>query len=102
MKRCFLLFMFFSMLISPVWATNCSKYAANTYAEENNKEKVRITVKKEVITPYAQEFGSHFIPYIAYGYGDMRAKKMKKSRITYICLLDNDQLPMWSHVYFSK
>ena len=102
MKRLVLLVIFFLILINPVLATNCSKYAEKNFAEENNKERVRITVKKEVITPYAQEFGDSFIPYIAYGYGDIRAKKMKKSRITYICLLDNDMQPMWSHLYFSK
>ena len=101
MKQFFLLFILL-ILISPVWATNCSKYTEKTFAEENNKEKVHITVKKEIITQYAQDFGDSFIPYIAYGYGDLKAKKMKKSRITYICLLDNDQLPFWSHVYFSK
>ena len=93
MRRIFLFIVFFVFAL-PVLATDYSKFAEKTYAEENNKENVHITVKKEVIDKYGQEYGSNFIPYIVYGYGDMKAKKMRKSRVTYTCLLDANMLPL--------
>ena len=101
MKRLFfILAICFSVL--SVNATEYSKFAAEQYAQENNKENVKITVKKEHVEEYAQEVGDTFVPYIAYGYGDLKAAKCRKQRITYICLLDNERNPLWSHIFPSK
>ena len=101
MKRVILaLFLCFSILGAS--ATEYSEFAAKEYASRCNKENVRITVKKEHVEKYAQEVGEQFIPYIAYGYGDMRARKCRKERITYICLLDCDYNPMWSYIFPTK
>ena len=80
------------------YATEYSEYAAKQYGKIHNLEKLHITVKKEHVEEYAQEIGQTFIPYIAYGYGDLKAKRCKKARISYICLLDCDLYPLWSYV----
>lgn len=101
MKRILLALVFcFSILVAS--ATEYSEFAAKEYAQRCNKENVRITVKKEHVEKYAQEVGEEFIPYIAYGYGDMRARKCRKQRVSYICLLDCDLNPLWSYIIPSK
>ena len=101
MKRVFLI-LAICFSIMQISATEYSDFAAKEYAQRCNKENVRITVKKEHIEEYAQEVGNTFIPYITYGYGDLKAKKCHKQRITYLCLLDKDCNPLWSHIFPSK
>ncbi|MBR1776743.1 hypothetical protein IJ750_06710 [bacterium] len=101
MKRVLLALVFCLTVLSST-ASEYSDFAAKQYGERCNKENVKITVKKEHVEQYAQEVGSNFIPYIAYGYGDLKAQKCRKQRISYICLLDCDLNPIWSYIVESK
>ena len=98
MKRVNLLLMLFFLMSSFCHGTEYSEFAAKNYAEEYNLDKVHITVKKEHTEELAQEFGQTFFPYIVYGYGDIKGKKCKKKRISYICLLDCKLNPIWSYI----
>ena len=87
------------LLITPAFAhtTDASKYLKDKYEELYNKQ-VKIVVTKEHTEEYQQKIGEVFIPAITYGYGTMKVKGQKKSRVAYICLLDNDLKPIWGHV----
>lgn len=85
-----------------VYATEYSKFAEKEYAKKINADKVHIVVKKEHVEKYSQEIGCEFVPFIAYGYGDLKVSGQKKQRITYICLLNKNLKPTWSEIYFSK
>lgn len=85
--------------------TYCSEYsvyAAKNFAYKRCVDKVKITVKKEHLQLFAQEIDGKFIPYIVYGYGDLKSKQTRKIRISYICLLNFSQKPIWSDIYISK
>ena len=85
-------------IAAPAFASDYSAYAAKNY-EECCGKKVKITVKKEHVEKLGQEVGGKFIPYIAYGYGDMKVVKERKKRISYICLLDENCQPFWSCIF---
>lgn len=97
MRKLFLFLMLF-FISSTAYGTEYSEYAAKQYSEKCNIQKVKITVKKEHVEEYAQEIGQTFVPYIVYGYGDLKGKKCRKQRISYVCLLDEKLNPMWSYV----
>ncbi len=101
MKRIVLL-MGIYLCMTSVWATEASKFAEEQYSKQTGNERVHITVKKEHTVEYQQKIGEQMIPAITYGYGDMKAKKRKKCRITYICLLDENCNPIWSYIFPSK
>ena len=87
------------LFISPaVVATSCSEYAAKCHGELCGIIKPHITVKIEHTEKYEQVSGKMFIPYITYGYGDLKGKKYKKKRISYVCLINSDYMPLWSSV----
>ncbi len=102
MKKLFLLIAFCIGMLSASASTEASKFAEEQYSKQTGNEKVHITVKKEHTVEYQQKIGKQMIPAITYGYGDMKAKKQKKCRITYICLLDEECKPMWSYIIPSK
>lgn len=103
MKNLVLLLVFsLCVLSSYAVSTDASRYAEKEYGKQTGNPKVRINVKKEHTVEYQQKIGDKVIPAITYGYGDMKAQKMRKTRITYICLLDEDCNPMWSYIVPSK
>ena len=103
MKNLFLILgLCFSVLSVYASSTEASKYAEEQYAKQIGNEKVSINVKKEHTMEYDQKVGELKIPAITYGYGDMKAKKCRKIRISYICLLDEDCKPIWSYIVPSK
>ncbi|MBR6127563.1 hypothetical protein IKQ21_07765 [bacterium] len=89
-------------LTLPAFSTEFSDYAAKQFAHSCGREKVHITVKKEHIEIFAQEVGEKFVPFVVYGYGDLKSKNCKKQRVTYICLLDTSANPLWSYISFGK
>ena len=99
MRRFFILLL---LVTIPAGASEYSKFAEKNYASQNCLEKVHITVKKEYKEPFAQEIGDKFVPYIVYGFGDLKSKGHKKKRITYTCLLNMCLKPFWSDVYESQ
>ena len=101
MKK-FVLLMGLCLCMNSVFGTEASKFAEEQYSKQTGNEKVHITVKKEHTVEYQQKIGEQMIPAITYGYGDMKAKKQKKCRITYICLLDENCKPIWSYIFPSK
>ncbi len=102
--RNFVLFLVLLISMSSVLAssTEASKFVENRYAKVIGNPKVSINVKKEHTVEYQQKVGDQIVPAITYGYGDMKAKKMKKTRVSYIVLLDQDCKPFWSFVVPSK
>lgn len=101
MKKIVLLICLY-LCVSVAKATEASEYAEKQYSRQTGNEKVHITVKKEHTVEYQQKIGEQIIPAITYGYGDMKAIKQKKCRITYICLLDENCKPIWSYIFPSK
>ena len=99
-----ILIIIFSFFTLPVFAkaTTASRYAESQYAEQQGFNKVRINVKNEHTDEYQQKIGTQIIPAITYGYGDMKIKGCKKSRISYIVLLDCHCEPIWSYIMPSK
>ena len=91
----------FIFLTTCAFSSEYSKYAAKECAKNFNADNARIVLKKEHIEIFAQEVGQKFIPYVVYGYGDLKIKHLKKQRITYICLLDFKLNPVWSEIYIS-
>ena len=100
----FVLFLVLLISISSAFAssTEASKFVESKYSKIVGNQNVSINVKKEHTVEYQQKIGDQIVPAITYGYGDMKAKKMKKTRISYIVLLDKDCKPFWSFVVPSK
>lgn len=96
MKKVFSVIICFT--IGNCFASEYSKFAEKEFSQRCCRENVRITVKKEHVEICAQEIGGKFIPYMAYGYGDLKSKNCKKQRITYMCLLDCKLTPILSFV----
>lgn len=86
----------------PAFPTEASKYAEEQYAKQNCLSKVKINVKKEHTIENLQKLCEQKIPVIVFGYGDLKAKKCKKTSISYICLLDENYKPIWSYIIPSK
>lgn len=91
----FLIFCFFVLPVS-AYSSKASKFAENEYAQNNKCEKVHINMKKEYSAEYQQKKGET----IVYGWGDIRGKYIRKSRITYIVLTDKSGNPIWSKINF--
>ena len=66
--------------------------------EANCNTTVKIVSKTEHIDVYNQKIGDILFPYIAYGFGYKKEKKLKKQTISYICLLDENYKPIWGYV----
>lgn len=101
-KLLLILSLCFSILSVSASVTEASKFAGEQYAVQTGNENVRINVKKEHTIEYKQKIGEQMVPAITYGWGDMKAKKCKKVRVTYICLLDETSKPFWSYIVPNK
>ena len=99
-----IIFLVFCLSIIKVSAhtTEASKFAEEQYAKQIGNEKVKINVKKEHTVEYQQKVGEQSVPAITYGYGDMRAYKGRKVRISYLVLLDEECKPFCSFIVPSK
>jgi len=75
-------------------STECSKYLADIYCTSDRK----IVSQKEFIDNYEQKIGDYKISAVVYGYGYMKKHKCKKTRITYVTLLDPNGKPVWGYV----
>ena len=93
MKNFLILFLLI-LSANSVFATECSEFVSKQQTEVLSA-RTHITVKKEHIEEYEQCIGGQFIPAIAYGYGDMKTKGIRKKRISYICLLNKELKPIW-------
>ena len=102
MKKLVLISFLFFNILSASASTEASKFAEEQYSSQTGNDKVHITVKKEHTVEYQQKIGEKMVPAVTYGYGDMKAKKCKKTRISYICLLDEDCKPFWSFIVPTK
>jgi hypothetical protein len=103
MKNLVLVFvLFFSVLSSFASSTDASRFAAKEYSKQTGNAQVYINVKKEHTIENMQKIGEKNVPAITFGYGDMKAKKCRKTRISYICFLDDDYKPFWSYIIPTK
>ena len=103
MRKFVLFLIFFSSALS-VYAgsTDASKYAEEHYSRQIGNPRVHINVKKEHTVEYQQKIGEQLVPAITYGYGDMKTIKGKKTRVSYIVLLDAECKPICSFIVPSK
>ncbi len=97
MKRKFLVSLLILLSTSASFATEATDYLVNMYANEYNM-KVKIRSKKEFCNPCQQKIGDNCISEIVYGQADFKLKKVRKQKVSYICLLDNDSKPFWGFV----
>ena len=102
MKKFILILCIFFSTFCPTIGTEFSKFAAKQYAAYCGLEKAHITVKKEHLEKLGWTMGDEFVPFVVYGYGDLKSKNHKKQRITYICLLNFDGKPIWSYITAGK
>lgn len=92
-----ILFLSVLFLSSPVFATEVTDYLVEKYSKESGS-KVNIQSLKEHTDPYSQKIGDYCVSSIVYGYGSMKMPKCRKTRITYVCILDNENQPIWGYV----
>ena len=92
-----ILFLSVLFLSSPVFATEVTDYLVEKYSKESGS-KVNIQSLKEHTDAYSQKIGDYCISSIVYGYGSMKMPKCRRTRITYVCILDNENQPIWGYV----
>ena len=86
------------------YTTETSKFAEKQYAEQNYLSKVHINVKNEHTIKNFQKIEEKEVPFITFGYGDLKGVnkekkiKLKKQNISYVCLLDENRKPFWSYI----
>lgn len=96
MKK-FILTLSVLLFANQVFATEVTDYLVEKYSKECGS-KVRIQSLKEHIDSYSQKIGDYFVSSIVYGYGSMKMPKCRRTRITYVCILDNENQPIWGYV----
>ena len=92
-----ILFLSVLFLSSPVFATEVTDYLVEKYSKESGS-KVNIQSLKEHTDSYSQKIGDYCVSSIVYGYGSMKMPKCRRTRITYVCILDNENQPIWGYV----
>ena len=97
-----ILIMFFIFHCNMAFCTEVSKFVEKQYELFSNCKQVRIIVKQEHTEEYNQAVDNLAISKITYGYGDMKHRGFlswfKKTRISYICVHDLDEKPLFSWV----
>ena len=96
MKK-FILTLSVLLFANQVFATEVTDYLVEKYSKECGS-KVRIQSLKEHTDSYSQKIGDYCVSSIVYGYGSMKMPKCRKTRITYVCILDNENQPIWGYV----
>ena len=101
MKKAVLLLIFccFSILSVNAKETDCTKYLENLTKQCCNCE-VDINTTKEFSQILNQEISGSQIYEIRYGFGNMKCKKQRKKRISYVAIYDKDCKPVWGQVMF--
>ena len=97
MKRVVLIFLSIMALMPAVLATETTDFLTKIYTEECNAP-VKIVSKKEFCNPYEQEIGRTYISAIVYGQATFKVKKHRKTKVSYISVLDKEQKPFWGYV----
>lgn len=96
MKK-FILALSVLLFANQVFATEVTDYLVEKYSKECGS-KVRIQSLKEHTDSYSQKIGDYCVSTIVYGYGSMKMPKCRRTRITYVCILDNENQPIWGYV----
>ncbi len=96
MKK-FILTLSVLLFTNQIFATEVTDYLVEKYSKECGS-KVRIQSLKEHTDSYSQKIGDYFVSSIVYGYGSMKMPKCRRTRITYVCILDNENQPIWGYV----
>ena len=98
MRKAFLLsLVIFASMIIPTQATECTKFLVELYSKHYDCP-VKITARKEFVEKYEQKIANYDVASVVYGYGFMKLKECKKTRITYITLMDKNTKPIWGYV----
>lgn len=98
MKRLFIILsLIMATMTSALAATPCSKYLEEKYSKECPNF-VKLVSKKEHIDVCEQQIGNQYISSIGYGIGYMKIRGQRKTNISYICILDNNNQPIWGYV----
>lgn len=85
------------LFANQVFATEVTDYLVEKYSKECGS-KVHIQSLKEHTDTYSQKIGDYCVSSIVYGYGSMKMPKCRRTRITYVCILDNENQPIWGYV----
>ena len=78
-------------------STPCSKFLEDKYSKEYPNF-VKLVSKKEHVDICEQEIGSQYIYAIGYGVGYMKVRGQRRMNISYICILDENNQPLWGQV----
>lgn len=97
MKRVVLILLSVITIVPSVFATEVTDFLTKIYTEECNVP-VKIVSKKEFCNPYEQEIGGTYISAIVYGQANFKVKKHRKTKVSYISVLDKEQKPFWGYV----
>ena len=79
------------------FATEATDFLVDLYAKEYNMN-VKIRSKKEFCNSCSQQIGDNYISEIIYGQADFKVKKVRKQKVSYICIIDNAGKPFWGFV----
>ena len=92
-----ILFLSVLLLTNSAFATEATDYLVEKYSKECGS-RVKIQSLKEHTDFYSQKIGDYYITSIVYGYGSMKMPNCRRMRITYVCILDKENQPIWGYV----
>lgn len=78
-------------------STSCEKFLQDKYSKEYPNF-VKLVSKKEHVDICEQEIGSQYIYAIGYGVGYMKVRGQRRMNISYICILDENNQPLWGQI----
>ena len=100
MKKVVLLLVFCLSIFSVnAKETDCTKYLEELTAQDCNC-KVDVNSTKEFSQVLNQEFSNSQIYEIRYGFGDIKCKKQRKKKISYVAIYDKDCKPVWGQIIY--
>lgn len=78
-------------------STECTEYLAKNYSA-TYKANVEVTSQKEYIDKYENKINEQFISSIIYGKGYFKQENKRKQKITYLCILKDDDTITWGYI----
>ena len=97
MKRKLFICLLILLSSTCAFATEATDFLVDLYAKEYNMN-VKIRSMKEFCNPCSQQIGDNYISEIIYGQADFKVKKVRKQKVSYICIIDNAGKPFWGFV----
>lgn len=79
------------------YATEATDFLVNMYSNEYNQN-VKIKAYKEYSNPCQQKIGDNYVSEIVYGQAKFKKKKMRTAKVSYVCVMDENNKPFWGFV----